>query len=529
MKLVPTLRALGRWAADSDVLFSILASKASKHFPPPPEKMGYERRPHYLLLPNQSYYDLPQHNQPFQARAKIELHEARRAGTHLDFRIVLPSTFWQQERVYDFAVVKRTEFPQETGKPFLVVQRNNHSMGYFNTDSHTFGPGEYGEGEMKTIWRGIIDVTHSSPDKIEFQINDGEFAGRYCIFTSKSEVVRFDTDNQGFLIRMKDPVLPHKERMQFVSGEKKVEAARALPNEHIAEFKADGANFTVIPGPKENLVISRRLSVTGHPINQSSKMPWLKHAKFPEEYYGRFIHCEIVEYDPTQPFVRHGHHTETAGLLNSKAERSRSIQLQRGKPLIAMIWDIDGDQPYEARRADYMRLVHQSAMTRRVDLRRWGAPVTERLLFKRLVRPFMLHRPRDNRELGLTMEEWSNLVKDRGGEGVVIKRLDGRYYEDPYIKDKRVDGYDVTIVDFLEGEGRNVGRLGALVVEDPETKVRSKVGTGFSDQERQDIWDNRDQLAGAVISAEAVELSPRGALRGPRFVELHTDSNAEEL
>lgn len=524
MELKKTVQGICKWLEEAEIPWLLLFREADKYWPPNARGMNYERRSRFALFPNQNYYDLPRHTQPFQARAKIELHEAKRAGTHLDFRIVLPDSLWSKERVYDFAVVKRTTFPGRGERPALVVQRNNHSLDYFNTDSHVFGPGEYGEGRMQTIWRGNIDVMYVDQTKIEFQINDGEFAGRYCLFTSKSEVTP-DTRDQGWLIRMKDPVLAHKERMKFVSSAAKIDAAHANPDRYLAEIKADGANFMIVPGPKENTVVSRRLSVSGHPINQASKMPWIKYIKFPPQYHGRTLHVEIVEYDPKDVLMNHGHHTETAGLLNSKAERSRAIQLKTGKPLIAMVWDIDGPGPYSERRAEYLQLVRQ--MKGAVDMRRWGDQ-RDRLFTRRYFKPRIFQAAVDNRQLGITMQELFEFTQVFDGEGVVLKPVDGLYYGEPYIKNKGSDEFDVKVVGFQEGTNKYQGSLGALIVEDPETLVRSKVGTGFTDQERQDIWDNQEMFLGSTVSVEVHELSPKGALRGPRFIEFHPD-NVEEL
>lgn len=55
-------------------------------------------------------------------------------------------------------------------------------------------------------------------------------------------------------------------------------------------------------------------------------------------------------------------------------------------------------------------------------------------------------------------------------------------------------------------------RLGALVVRDLATKVEFEIGTGFTDQQRQDFW-GRD-LAGAVVK---YKFQPTGVKEKPRF------------
>jgi DNA ligase-1 len=55
-------------------------------------------------------------------------------------------------------------------------------------------------------------------------------------------------------------------------------------------------------------------------------------------------------------------------------------------------------------------------------------------------------------------------------------------------------------------------RLGALVVRDLKTKVEFEIGTGFTDQQRQDLW-GRD-LVGSVVK---YKFQPTGVKTKPRF------------
>ena len=68
-----------------------------------------------------------------------------------------------------------------------------------------------------------------------------------------------------------------------------------------------------------------------------------------------------------------------------------------------------------------------------------------------------------------------------------------------------------------------MGKLGAFVCEgvDSGKKIRVNVGSGFSDDERDDYWKNRDSLIGDVVEvrADAVTQNQEGdySLRFPRF------------
>jgi ATP-dependent DNA ligase len=115
-------------------------------------------------------------------------------------------------------------------------------------------------------------------------------------------------------------------------------------------------------------------------------------------------------------------------------------------------------------------------------------------------------------------------LKSEGKEGVVLKDVTKGYYEDVWVKDKKVETGDFKIVDFQEGTGKYKGKLGALVVEHPKTHVTSRVGSGFSDFEREWFWKNREEVQGSFTMVDAHETTRHGVLRGPRFVGLHPES-----
>jgi DNA ligase-1 len=62
-----------------------------------------------------------------------------------------------------------------------------------------------------------------------------------------------------------------------------------------------------------------------------------------------------------------------------------------------------------------------------------------------------------------------------------------------------------------------MGTMGALLVRDLKTGVEFNVGTGFSDQERQQIWDCRESFLGAVASYEYLPIGVKDKPRHPCF------------
>jgi bifunctional non-homologous end joining protein LigD len=139
-----------------------------------------------------------------------------------------------------------------------------------------------------------------------------------------------------------------------------------------------------------------------------------------------------------------------------------------------------------------------------------------------------------------------------GVEGVVAKRLDGRYdagrRASGWVKVKNVASQDVVIGGWTPGEGGRSGHLGALavgVMEDGRLVYAGKVGTGFTEQTLQllkreleplqtdeSAFDGRQPPKGTrfvrpelVAAVELREWTRSGTLRAPSFKGLRPDKD----
>lgn len=103
--------------------------------------------------------------------------------------------------------------------------------------------------------------------------------------------------------------------------------------------------------------------------------------------------------------------------------------------------------------------------------------------------------------------KWLNYAEQHDIEGLMLS-LDAPYEckrTKNLIKVKKFYDFDLRIVDCEEGTGRNKGRLGAFVVDYKGNRVN--VGSGFSDEERDKYWANREELIGRVITVKYKEIS----------------------
>ena len=94
------------------------------------------------------------------------------------------------------------------------------------------------------------------------------------------------------------------------------------------------------------------------------------------------------------------------------------------------------------------------------------------------------------------------------------------------LKVKRFYTMDLPIIRCEEGTGRLSGTLGAFVLKYKENEV--KVGSGFTDEQRERFWNNRDDMEGLLCEVKYKEISQdKGpgleSLQFPVFVRIRTD------
>lgn len=96
------------------------------------------------------------------------------------------------------------------------------------------------------------------------------------------------------------------------------------------------------------------------------------------------------------------------------------------------------------------------------------------------------------------------------------------------LKVKRFYTMDLPIIGYEEGTGRLAGRLGSLIVDFRGNKVN--VGSGFTDDQRDEFWSRRDELEGMICEVKYKEISydkssGEESLQFPVFVSLRMDKD----
>ena len=134
----------------------------------------------------------------------------------------------------------------------------------------------------------------------------------------------------------------------------------------------------------------------------------------------------------------------------------------------------------------------------------------------------------DSEEGQAKFQAMNKRALDEGYEGLMIKPVSEGYKckrSHAWLKIKPFIEVTLKVVELEEGTGKNEGLLGALVVEgeDDGKFFRLNVGSGLTDENREQIWENQDKVIGQLVEirADAATQSQDAddvwSLRFPRF------------
>ena len=136
--------------------------------------------------------------------------------------------------------------------------------------------------------------------------------------------------------------------------------------------------------------------------------------------------------------------------------------------------------------------------------------------------------------------DYNKLCIDKGFEGIMVKPIAGSYEckrSSLWLKVKPFIEVSLTVKDVEEGTGRNVGKLGALIVEgnDMDKFIKTNVGSGLTDSDREEFWKAKEKLIGQVVEirADAITQNQNAkdewSLRFPRFLRFRGFDIGEKL
>jgi DNA ligase-1 len=123
------------------------------------------------------------------------------------------------------------------------------------------------------------------------------------------------------------------------------------------------------------------------------------------------------------------------------------------------------------------------------------------------------------------INEATQIAMNMGFEGAMIKPLDSKYEckrSYSWQKAKVFQSDEFRIIDFEEGDGKYKGTLGKVIVD--VNGVSVGVGSGFNDNQRNEIWNDKEQYLGKYIEVQYQEkIEKTNSLRFPTVKSLRLD------
>ena len=169
----------------------------------------------------------------------------------------------------------------------------------------------------------------------------------------------------------------------------------------------------------------------------------------------------------------------------------------------------------------------KSQILRKKNLERWYEKNKSILLNVNLL---------NSEEINLDSESGKKRFKDlnneavlKGFEGIMIKDPNAKYEckrSFAWLKSKPVIEISLKVKKLEEGTGKHIGRLGAIKAEgkDNGKNFKISIGSGFSDQQREEFWIHKDKLINQIIEikADAITKSQDGDFWSARFPRFKT-------
>jgi hypothetical protein len=419
----------------------------------------------------------------------VQQHKAHKAGEHFDLRLVDPRT----GIAHSWAARNLPKFP---GEKVLAVHQPDHTAEY-SAWSGEIKSG-YGAGTVKLFSADKVEVTKSTPDHVSFNVykSNGD--------TEKYTLIHTGGDDWLFMNSTptrdtRPEVNISKPKFQSI----KPESIDVTKSTEILAPKYDGAmNAFLLRRGMPIEIYSYRPSKKGPAklINHTFRTG-LHTAIVPESMPGKTVLLgELFAKDRTSGNVLSSR--DTAARLLSNVWRSR--ELQENAPLDHVVFDVVRYQGKDVS----------------------SHPYSEKLeILKNISKeiPELKMPP-----LATTINEKQVLLDEiRSGnhpltqEGVVVYDLN----KSVPLKAKLFKDYDVRIMSVFPGEGKYKNKAaGGFTYSYNGKEEIGRVGSGFTDQMRKEMFELPNKYVGQVARVLAQEKLPSGALRMPVYKDIRSET-----
>jgi hypothetical protein len=415
----------------------------------------------------------------------IQLHRADVAGPHYDFRMSDGSV------AYSWATRKGLPV---LGQKVLWIRQPDHTPEYMSFKG-VIEDG-YGKGKVSIADGGQIHIIKAEPGKITFNLYKGAGTQKYTLIA---------TGGDNWLCMNTTPT---KETRPEIP-EKKIKSRSINPNKivfddsnQILTDKIDGAaSLFVLRKGRPVEVFSYRKSKKGPElINRTYKYPDLYNTVVPDELDKTTLWGEAYVSDSEGRSLPH---RKATGLLNAGVWKARDEVEKRHFKFDNVIFNID-----KYKGADYSKKPYGEKIELLEQIQK---------KLPQLKLPTMAKTPKDKRRLYEAIKTGRH---PRTTEGWVIWDLKS----DRPIKAKLKSDTELYVQGYEEGKGRLKGKLGKILATPDEAGrgAITRVGGGFTDFQREQIWNNKERYLGKPMTVEYQEKLPSGKLRMPIFKTFRT-------
>jgi hypothetical protein len=336
-------------------------------------------------------------------------------------------------------------------------------------------------------------VTEATDNKIKFVLAHKKYPEYYTM-------IRQQGDNKPWLMINHTPTSPEQ-----VLGNKDLFSKvhiKSVPAEKAEEFlngvvegKVDGASG-LFKLKKDSIdVLSYRIGTNGRPIVHTERFFGGKAptVDVPKNWQNKVLRGEIYGVDKNdQPLSSQ----EVTPLLNMSLAKSIQNQQDTKTKLRGALFGVAGEDLNTPTRESELKEVLSFLPPQYFD------------------RPPVAHGPEEGMKLWREVEEGKH---PEISEGVVVYPESG----DSPLKIKLRPEYDVQVSGVFPGEGKYTGSAGGIEYKVPEGVGR--VGTGFDDDFRKWLWENKDSLGGRIARITSTKKLPSGKYFQPSFMGLHED------
>jgi len=406
--------------------------------------------------PKEQILPLPNLGEVTVVKYVIQRHFAYRAGEHLDLRLLING------RGISFAIPK-ARMPR-LGENLLAVLVPDHIEEYFGFEGE-IPNGQMGAGKVEIFASGEADVISCSDSKIVFELPDGPAVGRYVMINTPGAAHHWLL--RSFPSTVTVAVKPNVRLLGHRNDSYEDKAIRAYQDGLAMEEKVDGActGWTIDKEGRIELTGPRTSRRTNGPIRYTPKLPTV---------VSHLSRAGLILRSGTGELWHEKGPNHVAAVLNSNPTRARLLQETYG-PLKLKLFNLDSDKPYSERYDELKAIAKHSGKTVTVVNQFIPKSIETAIAYAHLCRTTEDNVPRD---------------------GFVAKDL--RLSGTDWWKGKPSDAIDTKIIGFNRGSNRLSESLGSLRVLGPSGRPVN-VGTGFTDAQRDWIWNHRVQLEGETI------------------------------